>query len=121
MERSGEYFVNYGNKQCTGERDATATEKLGSGCWLQAETDGRTCCAELGSLVSGRLAEFQSGRGKWPHLIIRGKVHEITIIVSMVEVASRTHDPQRTIMMTNRTWFIRARKIGSKQKMFLHA
>lgn len=26
------------------ERDVTVTEKLSSGCWLQAEADGRTCC-----------------------------------------------------------------------------
>ena len=73
---------------------------------------------ELGSLVSVRLAEFQSGRGGRPHLIIRGKVHERTVIGSMVEIASRTPDPQRTITMTNRTWLMRARKIDSKQKMF---
>lgn len=39
-----------------------------------------------GSLISMRMIiGFQNSRGSWQHLIVRGKVHVITIIGSMVK------------------------------------
>lgn len=38
-----------------------------------------------GSLISMRMIGFQNSRGSWQHLIVRGEVHVITIIGSMVK------------------------------------
>lgn len=46
LEGAGEHFINYGDKECTGERNAIITENVSNDCPLQAEADDRTCCYE---------------------------------------------------------------------------
>lgn len=65
------------------------TEKLSSGLLCHLRLMAGHAVMELGTPVSTRKTGFQSSRSSWQHLTDRDNMCVITVIGSMVKMASR--------------------------------
>lgn len=89
MEEAREHFINYVIRNALERKTPPILRRLVVASLWRLRLMARHTVMELGSLVSIRMIEFQSSRGRWQHLTVRGKVPVITVIGSMVKMASR--------------------------------